>query len=45
MPRRTDEFAQQVVENTARELQVEPARGLSDEEARARLEHYGVHLN
>jgi H+-transporting ATPase len=41
MPRPTDAYAQQRCEDTARELQSDPARGLSDEEARARLAHYG----
>jgi H+-transporting ATPase len=41
MPRRTDEFAQQPVEETARELQVDPARGLSAAEAGTHLQRYG----
>ncbi len=41
MPKSTDEYAQQGVENTARELQLDPARGLSDAEARGRLQRYG----
>ncbi len=41
MPQSTDEYAHQRVEDTARELQVDFARGLSDEEARTRLGRYG----
>ena len=41
MPRRTDEYAKQPVADTARELQVDPAQGLSATEAGARLQRYG----
>jgi H+-transporting ATPase len=41
MPRRTDEYAQQLVEDTARELHVDPAHDLSATEAGARLQRYG----
>jgi H+-transporting ATPase len=41
MPRPTDEYAHQRVEDTARELQVDPTRGLHGEEATARLARYG----
>jgi H+-transporting ATPase len=41
MARRTDEYAHQRTDETARALQVDPARGLNDAEARARLDRYG----
>jgi H+-transporting ATPase len=41
MLRPTDEYAHQGVDDTARALEVDPTRGLSDEEAAARLERYG----
>jgi H+-transporting ATPase len=41
MSRRTDEFTHQSVADTARELQVDVARGLSSAEAAARLQRYG----
>jgi H+-transporting ATPase len=41
MPRPTDAYAHQLAEDTARELQVDAARGLSDEEVKARLHRYG----
>lgn len=41
MPRRTDEYAKESVADTARELQVDQAQGLSAAEAGARLQRYG----
>jgi H+-transporting ATPase len=41
MPKATDEYAHQSVEGTARELHVDPLRGLSAAEAGARLQRYG----
>jgi H+-transporting ATPase len=41
MPKSTDDYARQRIEDTAGELQVDPASGLSSQEARARLERYG----
>jgi len=41
MARPTDEYAHQRADDTARQLQVDPTQGLSDGEARARLERYG----
>jgi magnesium-transporting ATPase (P-type) len=41
MARRTDEYAHERIDETAHELQVDPVRGLSDREARARLDRYG----
>jgi H+-transporting ATPase len=41
MARPTNEYARQPVGDTARELRVDPARGLDAAEAHARLERYG----
>ncbi|MFQ5667536.1 MAG: plasma-membrane proton-efflux P-type ATPase [Candidatus Binatia bacterium] len=41
MARHTDDYARQPVGDTARELNVDPAQGLGDDEAKARLERYG----
>ncbi len=39
--KKTDEFKKQTIDETLKELQTDPQKGLSSEDARNRLQHYG----